>query len=519
MGYLAFGVLTKLFMYKHLVWGVLIVVFVSTACVRTQPIVVETAVGFPTSAGQISVTLATPTLLVLPSSLSTTIPTPDTIIDIPLEYIVQDGDTLTGIAVANGISLQSLLDANSLANPDVLSVGQIIYLPKTPDRLAPTDVAFPDSLVIPSDLFDVGTFVASQNGYIRKAFDIVDSEMLTAEMVVQRVSQEYSVDARLLLALLEFRSGWLTSESIDDNKLQYPILLAPSADGLDRRGLYRQLSWAANQINAGYYGWKYRNLRVIELIDSVRFRVGDSSNAGTVAVQFVLSKLLSESEWLDSVSEAGLYQVYVSFFGLPVTQPVSTQGDLTQPPLTLPFQSGERWYFTGGPHGGWGSGSAWASVDFAPPDDPAVVDSACYTSQFAARAVVSGTIARVSTGTVILDLDYDGNEFTGWNILYLHLDIADNIVSGMNVLTGDVLGYPSCEGGFSTATHLHIARRFNGEWIPADCSLCEGIPSFNMGGWTFYGIAGQEYQGYMQNGTERRNAEQGRETPVNWISW
>ena len=123
MGCLAFGVLTKLFMYKHLVWGVLIVVIVSTACVQTQPIVVETAVGIPTSACQISVTLTTPTLLVLPSSLSTTIPTPDTIIDIPLEYIVQDGDTLTGIAVANGISLQSLLDANSLANPDVLSVG------------------------------------------------------------------------------------------------------------------------------------------------------------------------------------------------------------------------------------------------------------------------------------------------------------------------------------------------------------------------------------------------------------
>ena len=57
---------------------------------------------------------------------------------------------------------------------------------------------------------------------------------------------------------------------------------------------------------------------------------------------------------------------------------------------------------------------------------------------------------------------------------------------GQIVEAGAVLGYPSCAGGYSTATHLHIARRYNGEWIPADCVNCPislRIPPFTMSDW------------------------------------
>jgi hypothetical protein len=43
------------------------------------------------------------------------------------------------------------------------------------------------------------------------------------------------------------------------------------------------------------------------------------------------------------------------------------------------------------------------------------------------------------------------------------------------------LGHPSCEGGVSTGTHLHIARKYNGEWIPA-----EGPLPFILDGWQAY---------------------------------
>jgi hypothetical protein len=74
----------------------------------------------------------------------------------------------------------------------------------------------------------------------------------------------------------------------------------------------------------------------------------------------------------------------------------------------------------------------------------------------------------------------------------------------------------------SNGTHVHIARRYNGEWLPADCSACppeNTVPPFVLGGWTVYGLAGQEYQGYLAQNGERRTAEQGRQAADNLISW
>jgi hypothetical protein len=59
---------------------------------------------------------------------------------------------------------------------------------------------------------------------------------------------------------------------------------------------------------------------------------------------------------------------------------------------------------------------------------------------------------------------------------------------GAQVKAGDPLGHPSCEGGSSTGTHVHIARKYNGEWIPA-----EGELAFNLEGW----IASNGSQPYL----------------------
>jgi hypothetical protein len=45
----------------------------------------------------------------------------------------------------------------------------------------------------------------------------------------------------------------------------------------------------------------------------------------------------------------------------------------------------------------------------------------------------------------------------------------------------DRIGHASCEGGISTGTHLHIARKYNGEWIAAD-----GPIPFVLSGWTAF---------------------------------
>jgi hypothetical protein len=52
------------------------------------------------------------------------------------------------------------------------------------------------------------------------------------------------------------------------------------------------------------------------------------------------------------------------------------------------------------------------------------------------------------------------------------------IAEGTLVEQGDALGHPSCEGGRSTGKHVHLARKYNGEWIAAD-----GPIPFVLSGW------------------------------------
>ena len=45
------------------------------------------------------------------------------------KYVVQPGDTLVAIAEEFGVTVQELIDANGLTNPDVLRVGQELIIP------------------------------------------------------------------------------------------------------------------------------------------------------------------------------------------------------------------------------------------------------------------------------------------------------------------------------------------------------------------------------------------------------
>jgi hypothetical protein len=119
--------------------------------------------------------------------------------------------------------------------------------------------------------------------------------------------------------------------------------------------------------------------------------------------------------------------------------------------------------------------------------------------------MAAGVIARSETGIVILDLDGDGDERTGWNILFLHIATDGRIATGSYVNTGDPIGHPSCEGRgvLANGTHIHIARKYNGEWIPAGGAL-----AFNMDGWIAHDGLNQ-YLGTLTRGSETITACKG----------
>ncbi len=510
--------------------------FIVAACMRTQPeVIVITATFLPPAetAAEIQQSPVPDQQPIIPTSDPTR---PVTEAETPREHTVQSGDTLYGIATRYNLSLNTLIAANDIANPDILTVGQVIQIPGAPDQQTNGFKIIPDGRLVRgpgSSSFDIAAFINQQPGHIRIATDEVTirlatgsglNETLAAAQIIERVSLNYSVDARLLLALLEYSAGWLSNPNLPDELQAHPLISEEASAGFDRSGLYKQLTWAANELNKGYYGWRYRGWTALEFNDGLRLRYAPGLNAGTVAIQYFLSRNDTFDTWAVQIAADGFYSTYFAYFGDPFIDAVEplVPPAVQQPLLTLPFNSGETWYFTGGAHGGWGSGSAWSAIDFAPPDDREDGDPFCYISEHWTTAIAPGIIARSERGVVVLDLDGDGDEATGWTIVYLHLATTGRVPAGTQVDTGDNLGRPSCEGGFSTATHMHIARRYNGEWIPVYCHQCapgQERPPLVISDWTVIGLQNQEYEGYMEKDGEQRIANQGRTDPANQLSW
>ena len=224
----------------------------------------------------------------------------------------------------------------------------------------------------------------------------------------------------------------------------------------------------------------------------------------------------AESDGDDEVQDGaigpeGLARTYQTLFGDPWEASLEVlPGSLRQPEMRLPFRSGQVWAYTGGPHTGWGTGEPFSAIDFA----PGAEESGCVTAgqdQYAV-AMADGLVVRSDIDGTIIDLDKDGDERTGWVLFYLHLATSGRVPAGVTVKAGDVVGYPSCEGGRVTGTHVHIARKYNGEWISSD-----GDIPFNLDGWISSGN-GIEYDGYLTRGSTVLEALEGVFEGQNQIS-
>jgi murein DD-endopeptidase MepM/ murein hydrolase activator NlpD len=253
--------------------------------------------------------------------------------------------------------------------------------------------------------------------------------------------------------------------------------------------LFSQLCWTADQLNYGYYLWRagWNGPYLFSSGDTVYIAQG--VNAGTAAVQYLFSQLYTPDTWRQVISQDGFYRTYFSMFGSPYAlqlEPLLPE-DLAQPELQLPFEPDRGWYYTGGPHSAWGNYAAWGALDFAPPGE----GLGCIPSYDWVTAAADGVIVRADTGAVIQDLDGDGDERTGWVLLYMHISSIDRVSEGAELSAGERIGHPSCEGGISSGTHVHMARKYNGEWISADGDL-----PFVLDGWISSG-AGVPYDGWL----------------------
>ncbi len=413
-----------------------------------------------------------------------------------VEYTAQDGDTLPALAARFNTTVAEILQANPFipAQAATLPPGMpmkipIYYLPLwgTPYQSLP-DIAFVNG---PADRgFNTSAFLSDRPGWLKEFHDYVAGAWQDGAGIVEQVATDYSISPRLLLAILEYQSHALS----DPNLPQTGGYTLGYKDPL-HRGVYLQLVWAANTLNHGYYGWRSGRLTEFELPDGRLYRPDPWQNAASVALQYYFSRILSEPDFSQAIGPQGLAATYRRLFGDPwAAKQVLIPGSLTQPPLLLPFPAGRSWAYTGGPHTGWGTGFPWAALDFAPPVTTrgcTIPDRRDYVI-----AVADGVVVRSGPNGLVLDLDGDGDERTGWTIFYLHLATEERAAVGQVLHAGEKIGYPSCESGRATGTHVHIARKYNGEWILADGPL-----AFNLEGWIAHN-GDRPYQGYLRRGLQ-----------------
>ena len=407
-----------------------------------------------------------------------------------VQYTIQSGDTLAELGWQYAVSVESILQANNLEPGTIIHPGQVLVIPPAiPQMMGPDFKIIPDSELVygpVSTLFDTGEIIRSHNGYLANYQEEVDGQWVDSTYIVDRVADEYSVNPRLLLAILEKQCGWLTQNPEGADYDYYPLGFYNE----QYAGLFRQLSWAADSLNKGYYSWRNNAVSTWILADGQIVSISPTINAGTAAVQYIMGQLMGAAEWYQVVTENGFIETYRVLFGYPFDlsiEPIVPE-NLQQPAMQLPFMQMTTWSFTGAPHAAFGSGSAWAALDFAPPGE----SQGCAVSRDWVVAVADGLITRSDLGVVTLDLDGDGKNQTGWSILYLHIASHERVAPGTQVKAGDNIGHASCEGGLANASHVHVARRYNGEWIPAD-----GDIPFIMDGWVPES-AGTEYDGYLK---------------------
>lgn len=394
-----------------------------------------------------------------------------------VDYTAQTGDTLPLLALRFNTTVEEIRQANSFIPQSATTMPPGMPM-KIPVYYAPfwgsSFQILPDSLYIngPAQVgFDTQSFIASQPGWLKSYREYAAEQDRSAGQIIDLVALKFSLSPRLLLALLEFQSGALSQEQPAAGALDYPL----GFEARSRKGLYRQLLWAADRLNDGYYSFKTGQTLEIEHEDGRIERIDPWLNAASAGLQMFFNRLFEKEGYQRAIAPDGFARTYAGLFGDPWVgiQP-HIPGSLEQPALALPFAPGKVWAYTGGPHTAWGSLQPFSALDFAPP----LTTQGCQITGEWATAVADGVVARSEFGEVVLDLDGDGDERTGWVIFYLHVASDGRAPAGALLKTGDPVGHPSCEGGSSTGTHVHIARKYNGEWIPA-----EGVLAFNLEGW------------------------------------
>ncbi|MBN1669259.1 MAG: hypothetical protein JW862_19355, partial [Anaerolineales bacterium] len=320
----------------------------------------------------------------------------------PLLYYSQAGDTLTALAVRFGVQVGEIESPDPIPATGFINPNQLLIIPNQLANTTSSAHLLPDSEVVYAFSgvdFDTQDFVTQAGGYLNGYHEYLSTNGEThGGELIELLALDNSINPRLLLALLEYQSGWVYGQPGNLAQRDYPMGQIDS----EIRGLLRQMKWVVNQLSIGYYGWREGRLSQIQFRDGVSVRLAPDLNAGTAALQYYFAQVYDSHGWVQALDpENGFPALYASMFGNPWVRARAVEplfpANLTQPELEFPFLIGTLWSYTGGPHGAWERDGSWAAIDFAPSSN----QSGCVDSDAWVTASAPGLILRSERGIVV----------------------------------------------------------------------------------------------------------------------
>jgi len=328
--------------------------------------------------------------------------------------------------------------------------------------------------------FSIDLFLESKNSSLRDySFNVLDN------------STEYSINPKVLLTILELRTGLITKT--DTSPKEDPFGYA------DLNGFVEELDFFSESLYSNFYFKLYnpdsfKESIYLALSSGETIIINSKINAGSYALLATLAPITNINEFQQLISltqENSFINIFKVLF--PDSDPLDTSNmcypEMKVPEdfLKLPFKGGDTWRFTGGPHGGVAPN--FTSLDFAPGVSQCTVPSD--------RWIVSpadGVVTLVTCGGCRIEIDHGSN----WKSYFYH--VADPIVTqGQYVSKNQKIGHPSqrpactgnCNncGGSATGVHVHYTLLYNGCVQPIDQQLLEN--------WEVHATS-TEYAGYLE---------------------
>jgi len=177
-----------------------------------------------------------------------------------VEYVSQSGDTLAAIAAHFGVKITDIESEEPLDPTALINAGTRLLVRDVLEETTPSDILFPDAAIVFSPAavgFDVQAFADSQGGRLSTFTEQMTRGTTPASEIIMQLALEYSINPRIMLAVMEMESGWVRGEPEDDDQAVYPFGYIRR----DRGGVYFQTGWAIWQLSeGGRYGSFQRDI-------------------------------------------------------------------------------------------------------------------------------------------------------------------------------------------------------------------------------------------------------------------